>query len=141
MKRSAVSFAGLLLLCGAPVLGASVSEPSVRTIEEAGVIGFAAAPHGGVSLPSVNGKPHVCDRYYYPAMAARWYQQGDTLLEFVIQADGSVTDRTITKSSGSKYLDTAALACVSEWAYYPAIQDGRAVAALNTVKVQWRLKE
>src|SRR5690349_19475174 len=129
------------LLCAAPALAASVSKPSLRTIEEGDAIHFAGAPGDGVSLPAASGKPHICTRDYYPAMAARWHQQGDTLLEFVIQPDGSVTGRTVTKSAGSKYLDEAGLACVSKWAYRPAMQDGRAVAALNTVKIQWRLKE
>ena len=141
MKTLAICLPIAALVCGVPVLAATVAAPEVRTVEEGNVIRFADAPVVGVSLPSVSGKPHTCGGVYYPAMASRWYQQGDTLLEFVVQADGSVTGRTVTKSAGSKYLDNAALECVSDWAYHPAMQDGRAVAALNTVRIRWRLRE
>jgi TonB family protein len=129
----------LAVLLAAPALAATLSTPEIQAIEEGNVIRFASAPVDGVALPASSGKPHICDGFY-PAMATRWYQQGDMLLEFIIQPDGSATGRKITKSAGSKYLDQAGLACVSQWTYRPAMQNGRPVAALNTVKIMWRLK-
>jgi TonB family protein len=56
---------------------------------------------------------------------------GATELSFDVDADGSVKDVAVTKSSGSQDVDLSAGTCAYSWRYNPAMQDGK------PVKVHW----
>jgi protein TonB len=68
-------------------------------------------------------------------------QEGTTEVAFQVLADGTVSDVKVSKSSGSDRLDDAAVDCVSEWHYRPAIKDDQLVDSPMTVKVDWKLDE
>jgi TonB family protein len=52
-----------------------------------------------------------------------------------VPADGPVSGAKITKSSDSGRLDDAAVDCVSQWHYRPAIKDDQTIDAPMTVTV------
>jgi TonB family protein len=56
-----------------------------------------------------------------------------------VLADGTVSGVKVTKSSDSDRLDDAAVDCVSQWHYRPAIKDDQTVDAPMTVTVDWKL--
>src|SRR5665213_2119971 len=56
------------------------------------------------------GRPHTCAAYY-PAEAIKEHAQGTDLLEFIVATNGSVKDVKVSKSSGNKDLDDAAVNC------------------------------
>lgn len=75
----------------------------------------------------------------YPLLAREMHEEGTTQLNIVINADGTVGDAMIAKTSGFTDLDEAALGWVHQWLYRPAMKDGRAVPATTKVNVTWTL--
>jgi TonB family protein len=93
-----------------------------------------------VSRPPALSKPENC-RDNYPFFARVLGQEGTTELAFTVGADGTLSGVKVTKSSGSDRLDDAAVDCVSQWHYRPAIKDDQLVDAPMTVKVDWNLDQ
>ncbi|HEX3432086.1 MAG TPA: energy transducer TonB [Rhizomicrobium sp.] len=92
----------------------------------------------GITAPVSIGRSHNCEEEY-PAMAVRLNQQGTTTIRFMVNADGSVSNVHVAKSSGHEMLDDAAIRCASSWRYRPALQNGQAVAAPWMTDVRWKL--
>lgn len=97
----------------------------------------APVVHQAVSTPVGIGK-HSCIQNY-PEVSVRLNEEGTTTLSFKIMADGSVSNMTVAKSSGSDRLDNAAVSCAGKWRYKPATQDGTAIETPWQANVQWKL--
>ncbi|HLY06619.1 MAG TPA: energy transducer TonB [Rhizomicrobium sp.] len=93
----------------------------------------------GITAPVEIGAAHSCEKRY-PAVALRLNQEGMTTVRFTVNADGTVSNVRIAKSSGHQMLDEAAIGCATAWRYRPALEDGRPVTAPWTANVQWKLK-
>jgi protein TonB len=93
-----------------------------------------------VSRPPSLTKPENC-RDDYPFFARVFDREGTTELAFTVLADGTVSNVRVAKSSGFDSLDDAAVDCVSEWHYRPAIKDNQLVDAPINVKVNWNLHD
>ncbi|HEV2561007.1 MAG TPA: energy transducer TonB [Rhizomicrobium sp.] len=89
--------------------------------------------------PSLS-KPENCADDY-PFLSRVFGQEGTTELAFTVLADGTVSGVKIATSSGYDRLDDAAVDCVSQWHYRPALKDNALVDAPMTVKVVWNLEE
>lgn len=99
----------------------------------------APVVHQSVSSPVSIGRPHTCTQNY-PQMSVKLGEEGTTMISFHIMTDGSVTNVTVAKSSGSSRLDEAAVSCAGRWHYKPATQDGNPVETPWQANVQWKLK-
>jgi protein TonB len=75
----------------------------------------------------------------YPGAAVRAGDEGTVMLEVAVGADGTPTDVSIARRSGSRELDRAALQAVRGWTFEPAIRNGQAVASTVQVPVDFRL--
>jgi TonB family protein len=115
-------------------LEAKPQAPVVKLVKE--VVKVPVIQH--ISRPPVLSKPQDC-RDDYPFFARVLGQEGTTELAYTVLADGTVSDVKVTKSSDSDRLDNAAVECVTQWHYRPAIKDDQTVDAPMTVKVDWRL--
>lgn len=62
-------------------------------------------------------------------------------MRFVIGTDGNISQPSVDKSSGNADLDQAALACVTQWHYIAARQNGVPVAVPWVAKVIWNPDE
>lgn len=89
--------------------------------------------------PSLS-KPENCGDDY-PFLSRVFGQEGTTELAFIVLADGTVSAIKIATSSGYDRLDDAAVDCVAQWHYRPALKDNALVDAPMTVKVVWNLDE
>jgi periplasmic protein TonB len=76
----------------------------------------------------------------YPASAKRKGQQGTTLLNVSVTAQGQVSSLHILRSSGHLLLDKAAVRAVKQWKFIPATQAGKNVAARVNVPITFALK-
>ena len=77
----------------------------------------------------------------YPAESKRLGETGTTKMRLAISAQGAASECTITRSSGSERLDTAACDHVrGHWRWKPATQGGQPVAASTEVTIVWNLK-
>jgi TonB family protein len=63
---------------------------------------------------------------------------GTTLISFRILNDGTVTNLAVAESSGSSQLDAISLACVRNYRYYPAFQNGHPVELDYQVAFSWK---
>lgn len=74
------------------------------------------------------GRTHDCQSYY-PALSQRLGETGNVMVRYDVGVDGSISNVTVAKSSGSERLDAAAVNCVSSrWRNTPAMQGNTPVA-------------
>lgn len=118
---------------GAKLAGHENQPPVITKIVKQVVV----AP-GQNSQPSSAGKAHNCGAEY-PSYSLDHHQEGVTALAFNILTDGTVDAVKVLASSGSQALDEAAVKCVSEWHYRPAIKNGQLAETPWKAKVTWRL--
>jgi protein TonB len=78
----------------------------------------------------------------YPPISVRLNEQGTTLMEVHITAEGNVDDCKVTQTSSSERLDTAACDYVkSRWRWQPPTNQGTPTAVSTRVSVKWDLKD
>jgi len=118
---------------GAKLAGHENQPPVVTKIIKQVVVKTASN-----SQPASAGKPHSCGAEY-PSDALGRREEGVTALAFTILTDGTVDAVKVLASSGSESLDEAAVKCVSEWHYRPAIKNGQLAETPWKAKVTWRL--
>jgi periplasmic protein TonB len=78
----------------------------------------------------------------YPPISVRLNEQGTTLMEVHITAEGNVDDCKVVQTSSSDRLDAAACDYVkSHWRWQPPTNKGQPVAVSTRVSVKWDLKD
>jgi len=101
-----------------------------------------AAPPGFVSRVADRAAPEVVrkGRLVYPEAAIRAGAEGTCVLKVLVSETGEVVETEVTKSSGDRRLDKAALEFVRQWRYRPAVQDGKPRRVHTRATVQFELK-
>lgn len=76
----------------------------------------------------------------YPPSALRNGVQGSVVASLKVAPSGTVTDASIVSRTGQRdrALDRAVLTTVRDWKFEPAMQNGRAVASVVNVPVDFR---
>ena len=103
----------------------------------------SAPPQPAPATPVVVGgdvKPPQKRRHVnpvYPPIALAARVQGTVVLEAVIDAEGNVQNLAVRESI--PLLDAAAIEAVQQWKYEPTRLNGRAVAVVMLVRVEFRL--
>lgn len=77
----------------------------------------------------------------YPRLAVRQGLEGNVSLAVNVSASGKVSRVTVSKPSGSRLLDEAAVMAVRQWRFTPAVFDGIPSPVTITKDVQFRLLE
>lgn len=79
----------------------------------------------------------------YPAAALRSGVQGSVVASLNVDTRGNVTEAAIVSRSGerSRDLDRAVLNTVQGWKFEPAVHEGRAVASVVRVPVDFRTEQ
>ncbi|WP_459001747.1 energy transducer TonB [Stenotrophomonas sp. PSU_St103] len=79
----------------------------------------------------------------YPAAALRSGVQGSVIASLNVDTRGNVANAAIVSRSGerSRDLDRAVLSTVQNWKFQPAMQEGRAVASVVRVPVDFRTEQ
>lgn len=118
---------------------ADVQEPAARQATPAGSRHKAApAVRNREARPLAgNSKPT------YPAAALRNGVQGSVIASLNVDTRGQVTNAAIVSRSGerSRDLDRAVLSAVQNWKFQPAMHEGRAVASVVRVPVDFRTEQ
>lgn len=108
---------------------APVAVAAVESIEPAAVVAGAVLRYAVAPPPP------------YPARALRQELEGTVLLEVLVDIDGRPLEVTVSRSSGHRELDRAALRHVLErWRFQPALRDGRPVQAIGLVPIGFALR-
>ncbi|HEX4861081.1 MAG TPA: energy transducer TonB [Rhizomicrobium sp.] len=74
----------------------------------------------------------------YPGAALRAGIEGTTMLAFTVTEQGTVTDVSVTKSSGNADLDQAALRCIAERHFNTARAVLPDAGTAKDVMIDWR---
>lgn len=74
----------------------------------------------------------------YPAAALRAGETGTVLLRVNVSAGGEPTDIAIARRSGNRDLDRAAMNAARNWRFQPAMRDGKAVADVVQIPVDFK---
>lgn len=114
---------------------APVSSSSSKT--RAAVSEPSPAPPPRQVLPAYRRNPPPV----YPASARRRGYEGTVILEVLVNARGTVDELRVSRSSGFKVLDRAALRAVKIWLFEPGRQGERAVAMWVKVPVRFQLQK
>lgn len=77
----------------------------------------------------------------YPQVSVMTNEQGTTLLDVTIGADGVPSDVTVATSSGSLRLDEASRDFVkANWKWQPPLNDCKPVSAKTRISINWSLR-
>ncbi|HRX80850.1 MAG TPA: energy transducer TonB [Pirellulaceae bacterium] len=77
----------------------------------------------------------------YPSVAIENNWEGTVLLRVYINAEGSIDDVEVARSSGYPVLDGAAVNAVQRWSGSPATEAGRQVATVELLPVRFKLRD
>ena len=77
----------------------------------------------------------------YPSEARTAHQEGLVMLGVQVNAEGHVSNVTLSKSSGYPLLDKSAMEAVRRWTFDPAREGGFPVASRVDVPVRFTLKD
>lgn len=129
----------------APVTTPAVTEPapaaetrrSVRPTSDARTGRPRATPamHSSTTPERIVGQSPEPE---YPADSLRRGEGGSVLLRVNVGADGRPGDVDFVRRSGSRELDRAAQDAVSAWRFTPARSDGKPVAAVVEVPIEFK---
>ena len=97
------------------------------------VCGLAAAAEVPASFDAKN-----C-RADYPKASLMNEEQGTVSMSFLVNADGSVADSKIEKSSGFRNLDKAAIKALSACKFKAGTKDGSPAQTWTKVDYAWKL--
>ncbi len=127
----------------APVAHAvAKSRPAARAHSSTASAGSASGTGSGNGA-RVSAKPNYRRNPppAYPAAARQRGEQGLVVLMVRVNACGRVDSLRLSNSSGHALLDSAALAAVRRWQFYPATAAGVPVASSVVVPVRFRLEQ
>lgn len=99
-----------------------------------------AGPAGPVSVANINTNLLSGAPPSYPVVSRRKREQGTVVLRVVVSDEGRVSSVSVSRSSGFKELDDAALAAVRKWRWSPTIREGKPVAITGLVQIPFVLK-
>jgi protein TonB len=75
----------------------------------------------------------------YPKASLMNEEQGTTSMSFLVNADGTVADSKLEKTSGFKNLDKAALKSLAACKFKPGTKDGAPAQTWTKVDYSWKL--
>jgi len=108
--------------------------PSSRILKSISSGGGVFRVGGGVTAP----KPIYSPDPGYTEKARKDKYQGICVLSLIVGPDGQARDIKVARAIGQG-LDAKAVEAVSTWKFEPATKDGKPVAVLVNVEVQFRL--
>lgn len=97
------------------------------------VTGAAAASEVPASFDAAKCKAE------YPKASLMNEEQGIVSMSFLVNADGSVAESKLEKTSGFKNLDKAAMKSISSCKFKPGTKDGAPAQTWTKVDYAWKL--
>ena len=89
----------------------------------------------------IGGLEDIQERLAYPELQRRAGVEGRTVLQFVVETDGSVGDIQVIQSAGNDGLDRAAIAAVRPSRFEPGRVDGEPVRVRFALPITFRLPD
>ena len=108
----------------------------VKTI--ALIAALVVAGSAGASDAPASFVPSKC-KLEYPKASLMNEEQGTVSMSFLVNADGSVADSKLEKTSGFKNLDKAALKSLAACKFKPGTKNGAPAQTWTKVDYAWKL--
>ncbi len=124
------------------VPGNRSGRPALSTVvfthvwERAGTVRTRDKTVSATSRPAAR-KP--CAKLAYPAESQRNGEQGTVQMDFLIDVDGTVLEKSVVKSSGFANLDRATLEGIGACQFSPAVTNGKPERSLLPFSYTWTL--
>jgi TonB family protein len=115
---------------------AIIAPNEVLPLHKLSDAGYCGAPN--IIRPHL--KPGTGPRTY-PLSAVRRNEEGATIIDFLVEKDGTVRDVKIPRSSGFSDLDEAAKSATLAEQYYPAMLRNQPVACRKIERIVWKLTD
>lgn len=128
----------------APIPKAALPPPSLQaaTPVPPPVAKIAPPPAPPPPVPPVAITSHAVAADDYPLASIHLLEQGNVVIKYLVNQDGSVGGCNVITSSGKSRLDDGACAMVKRhWKFKPAMQDGKPVAEFLTAEVIFQLND
>ncbi len=106
---------------------------SVAVVAALLVTGAASAAEVPASFDAAKCKAE------YPKASLMNEEQGTVTMSFLVNADGTVADSKLEKTSGFKNLDKAAMKSLSACKFKPGTKDGAPAQTWTKVDYAWKL--
>jgi protein TonB len=123
-----------------PEVGPSTTAITARVAEAPKAAAVAKAAIAATAVGLGKGFPNVDD--YYPDSSRRLGEEGLTVVDICVGADGKLTEAPkVGKSSGHERLDQAAVkvAQVGSGRFKPATEDGKPVTKCTQLPIRFKL--
>ncbi|MEH6415887.1 poly-beta-1,6-N-acetyl-D-glucosamine biosynthesis protein PgaD [Pseudomonas sp. CGJS7] len=127
---------------------AAAAKTAAAAAEKARVAKLAAAERARLAKAAANAasaKPRPLPGYSpkppYPIDALRHNEGGQVTLRVQVSAEGHPTKVDVSRRSGYRALDRSAVNTVRRWRFAPAMRDGKAIAAVVIVPVEFKPRE
>jgi TonB family protein len=75
----------------------------------------------------------------YPEESRKLNEQGDVVIDVLVNEDGTPLETNVRSSSGYPRLDKAALGAAKHWRFKPALDDGKPVDAWISVPMRFHI--
>ncbi|MGZ3182129.1 MAG: energy transducer TonB [Telluria sp.] len=111
----------------------ALSTSVVAALLMAGLAGVATAGEVPASFDPKNCKAE------YPKASLMNEEQGTVTMSFLVNADGTVAESKLEKSSGFKNLDKAAMKAIAACKFKPGTKDGAPAQTWTKVDYAWKL--
>ncbi|HEX5961073.1 MAG TPA: energy transducer TonB [Rhodanobacteraceae bacterium] len=122
-------------------LTVQVTQPLTPVQVTAAAAPVAANPAGASGNSDATIAYETATPPDYPIQALRAGMEGTVLLKVLVDTHGKPERVVVSRSSGSRVLDEAALRHVlAAWRFHPAIRDGHAIEAWALVPVRFDLQ-
>jgi len=99
-----------------------------------------APPAGPMAAGDLDSKTIAAPAPKYPMMSLRLREQGTVVLTVLVGTDGTVSEISVSRSSGFARLDKAALEAVRRWRWSPFMRNGSAVQVRGPVDIPFVLQ-
>lgn len=119
---------------------ANINPPTVAQQQEVVAPPAKKVTSGGGMRSAVLADANSCAKPNYPAAAARNGDSGTVVLALMVGANGRVSDARVTRSSGHRDLDRAAVSALSLCQFKPAMNDGVPEASWAQIAYVWSLE-
>lgn len=87
----------------------------------------------------IGGMAAIYEQLTYPEIARRGGIEGRVIVQFVVEADGSVSNVNVVRSAGTE-LDNEAVRVIQNLSFKPGVQRGQNVAVQMTIPIVFKLQ-
>ncbi len=120
-------------------------QRTINAIALSGIFASLAACAAPAAFAGNDQRPVLkfdsCAKPMYPAESLAARHEGTVTLTFNVEADGTISNSSVKKSSGYPLMDDAAHQAIKKCTFQPAMKNGKEVKGSADIQYVWTLTE